>query len=32
MEEPNYILWLYEQEIVEFPEDIVIEAEQRENE
>lgn len=29
LSDPEYILWLYEQEIVDFPEDIIIEAEER---
>ena len=30
--DPQYILWLYENEIVDFPESIVIEAEQNDDE
>lgn len=29
--DPGYILWLYEKEIVDFPESIVIEAEQNDD-
>lgn len=28
LDEPSYILWLYEEEIIDFPEDIIIKAEQ----
>lgn len=28
LEEPSYILWLHEKEIVSFPEDLIIEAEE----
>lgn len=32
LNDPGYILWLYENEVVELPEDIVIEAENIEEE
>jgi hypothetical protein len=32
LDEPGYILWLHEEEIVAFPEDIVIEAERLDDE
>jgi hypothetical protein len=31
-EEPSYILWLHEQEIVSIPEDIIIDAEEMDDE
>jgi len=30
--DPAYILWLYEEEIVDFPEDVILEAERIEDE